>query len=183
VPAPPANIAEEYVASGRFYWNSGMFVWKAATIIEALRQRQPEMLARLRTIAEAHGRPSFNDVFAREFAEIKGISIDYAVMEHANDVAVIEAPFAWDDVGTWQAAARLATADAEGNTIAGRHLGINTKNSIIRTDENHLIATVGVNDLIVVHTPDATLVANRHDEESIRRIVKLLEERGWTEYL
>jgi mannose-1-phosphate guanylyltransferase len=180
---PPVNIAEEYVASGRFYWNSGMFVWKAATIVSALEERQPEMLARLRTIAEAHGRPNFNEVFAREFAQIKGISIDYAVMEQAKDVAVIEAPFAWDDVGTWQAAARLATADAEGNTIAGRHLGISTKNSIIRSDENHLIATVGVSDLIVVHTPDATLVANRHDEESIRRIVKLLEERGWTEYL
>ena len=78
---------------------------------------------------------------------------------------------------------RLAKADTEGNTIAGRHLCINTTGSIIRTDDNHLIATVGVNDLIVVHTPDATLVANRHDEESIRRIVKLLEERGWTEYL
>ncbi len=104
-------------------------------------------------------------------------------MEHAKDVAVIEAPFVWDDVGTWQAAARLAKADADGNTIAGRHLGIGTKGSIIRSDDNHLIATVGVSDLIVVHTPDATLVANRHDEESIRRIVKILEERGWTEYL
>ena len=96
---------------------------------------------------------------------------------------MVEAPFDWDDLGTWQAVARQSPADAEGNTIAGRHVGINTTNSIIRTDDQHLIATVGVNDLIVVHTPDATLVANRHDEESVRRIVKLLEERGWTEYL
>lgn len=180
---PPVEVAQEYVASGRFYWNSGMFVWRAATIVAALEQHQPEMTARLRTIVAAEGRDEFRDVFAREFAAIRGVSIDYAVMEHAPDVAVIEAPFAWDDVGTWQAAARQIGANAEGNSITGRHLGIDTHGSIIRTDDVHLVATVGLKDLIVVHTPDATLVANRHDEESIRRIVKLLEERGWTEYL
>jgi mannose-1-phosphate guanylyltransferase len=180
---PPANIAQEYVVSGRFYWNSGIFVWKAATILQALEQRQPEMLARLRTIDAAWDKPNSQEVFACEFAAIKGISIDYAVMEHAVDVAVIEAPFTWDDVGTWEAVARLADADGKGNTVAGRHLAIDTAGSIIRTDEHHLVVTVGVNDLIVVHTPDATLVANRHDEESIRKIVKMLEEQGWTEYL
>jgi mannose-1-phosphate guanylyltransferase len=180
---PPVEVAKEYLASGRFYWNSGMFVWRAATIVEALRERQPEMLARLGKIVAAHGQPNFEEVFAREFVQVKGISIDYAVMEHARDVAVIEAPFAWDDVGTWQAAARLTKTDAEGNTIVGRHLGIDTHDSIVRSGDNHLIATVGISDLIVVHTPDATLVANRRDEESIRRIVKMLEERGWTEYL
>jgi mannose-1-phosphate guanylyltransferase len=158
-------------------------VWKAATILQALEQRQPEMLARLRTIDAAWDKPNSQEVFAREFAAIKGISIDYAVMEHAADVAVIEAPFTWDDVGTWEAVARLADADGKGNTVAGRHLAIDTAGSIIRTDEHHLVVTVGVNDLIVVHTPDATLVANRHDEESIRKIVKMLEEQGWTEYL
>ncbi|HZZ28340.1 MAG TPA: mannose-1-phosphate guanylyltransferase [Pirellulales bacterium] len=180
---PPAAVAQEYLSSGKFYWNSGIFVWKAATIISALEQRQPEMLARLQKIVDAWDQPSEQEVFAHEFAAIKGISIDYAVMEQAADVAVIEAPFTWDDVGTWQAVARLAGTDAEGNTIAGRHLGIDTHGSIIRTDEHHLVATVGVHDLIVVHTPDATLVANRSDEESIRKIVKLLEERGWKEHL
>jgi len=180
---PPASVAQEYVASGRFYWNCGIFVWRASTIIAALEQRQPEMVARLRKIAEAWGQPDAQEVFAREFAAIKGISIDYAVMEQARDVAVIEAPFTWDDVGAWQAVARLARSDADGNTVSGRHLGIDTQGCIVRTDEHHLVATVGVNDLIVVHTPDATLVANRHDEEAIRRIVRLLEERGWREYL
>jgi mannose-1-phosphate guanylyltransferase len=180
---PPAEVAKQYVAAGNFYWNSGMFVWSAATIISALEQHQPEMLAHLQLIADAWEKPNAAEVFAREFAAIKGISIDYAVMEHARDVAVIEAPFTWDDVGTWQAVARLAGADAEGNTVKGRHIGIDTHGSIIRTSGDHLVVTVGVNDLIVVHTPDATLVANRHDEESIRRVVKLLEERGWSEYL
>ena len=180
---PPANVAEEYLAAGQFYWNSGMFVWKAATILSALEQRQPESMSRLKSIVAAAESPDFNAVFNREFAAIKGISIDYAVMENAREVAMVEASFDWDDLGTWQAVARQSQADAEGNTIAGRHVGINTANSIIRADDQHLIATVGVSDLIVVHTPDATLVANRHDEESVRRIVKMLEERGWTEYL
>jgi mannose-1-phosphate guanylyltransferase len=180
---PPASVAQEYLASGRFYWNSGIFVWKAATILSALAERQPEMLVRLQTIVAAWNSPKAQEVFAREFAAIKGISIDYAVMEQAKDIAVIEAPFTWDDVGTWQAVARLAGTDADGNTVSGRHIGIDTHGSIIRTDENHLVATVGIEDLIVVHTPDATLVASRHDEESIRQLVKLLEERGWTEYL
>jgi mannose-1-phosphate guanylyltransferase len=180
---PPANVAEEYVASGRFYWNSGMFVWKAATILAALEERQSETISRLKAIVAAAETPDFNAVFNREFAAIKGISIDYAVMENAKEVAMVEASFDWDDLGTWQAVARQSPADAQGNTIAGRHIGISTANSIIRADDQHLIATVGVSDLIVVHTPDATLVANRHDEESVRRIVKMLEERGWTEYL
>ncbi len=180
---PPVEVAKEYLASGKFYWNSGIFVWRAATIIAALQERQPEMLARLRTIVAAWEQTNAQEVFAREFAAIKGISIDYAVMEQAKEVAMIEAPFTWDDVGTWQAVARLGGADADGNTVAGRHLGIDTSGSIIRSDKQHLVATVGVSDLIVVHTPDATLVANRHDEEAIRKIVKLLEERGWREYL
>ena len=111
------------------------------------------------------------------------ISIDYAVMEHAADVAVIEAPFEWDDLGGWQSLARLAGTDDDGNTIIGRHLGLDTKGTIVRTDDDHLVVTLGLEDCIVVHTPNATLVANKHDEEKIRQIVKDLESRGWTEYL
>jgi mannose-1-phosphate guanylyltransferase len=180
---PPADVAKQYLESGRFYWNSGIFVWKAATIVTALEERQPEMVAHLRKIVAAWDQPDCDEVFSREFAAIRGISIDYAVMEHAKDVAVIDAPFTWDDVGTWQAVARLAGPDAQGNTASGRHIALDTHGSIIRTGEDHLVTTVGVDNLIVVHTPDATLVANRHDEESVRKIVKMLEERGWTEYL
>lgn len=180
---PQAAVAREYVASGSFYWNSGIFVWKAKTILAALEQRRPQLLEHLQTIAAAFGKSDYATVFEREFTAIKGVSIDYAVMEHATDVAVVEAPFNWDDVGSWQSIARLQGADADGNTIVARHLGLNTKGSVVRGPQDHLIVTLGVQDCIVVHTPDATLVANKHDEESIRQLVKLLEERGWTEYL
>ena len=117
-------------------------------------------------------------MFEREFTAIKPISIDYAVMEHATDVAVIEAPFEWDDLGGWQSLARLAGSDENGNTIVGRHLGLDTTGTIVRTDDDHLVVTLGLKDCIVVHTPNATLVANKHDEEQIRQVVKELEKRG-----
>jgi mannose-1-phosphate guanylyltransferase len=180
---PKADAAREYVASGQFYWNSGIFVWKASTILAALKQHQPVMLQHLEKIADAVGTPTFDEMFAREFAAIEGVSIDYAVMEHASDVVVVEAPFHWDDVGSWQAIGRLQPADEQGNTVSGKHLGIHTRGTIVRSTAEHLVVTLGLSDCIVVHTADATLVANKHDEESIRQLVKMLEERGWTEYL
>jgi mannose-1-phosphate guanylyltransferase len=180
---PPAEVARQYLASGNFYWNSGIFVWKARTILDALEKFEPDMFGHLNAIAQAQGGADFAAVLSREFAAIKGVSIDYAVMERSRDAAVIEAPFSWDDVGSWQAIARLQGVDAQGNTVRGRHLGIEASGSIIRGEDGHLIVTLGVSDLIVVQTPDATLVANKHDEESIRRLVKLIEERGWQQYL
>jgi mannose-1-phosphate guanylyltransferase len=180
---PKADVARQYLAAGNFYWNSGIFVWRAATILQALAQHQGEMYERLQRIAAAFGQPDFQAVLAREFDAIRGVSIDYAVMERARDVVVVEAPFDWDDVGSWQAIARLRGADAEGNTTAAKHLGVNTKGTIVRGPGDHLIVTLGLTDCVVVHTPDATLVANKHDEESIRQVVKTIKERGWEEYL
>jgi mannose-1-phosphate guanylyltransferase len=104
-------------------------------------------------------------------------------MEGAKSVAVIEAPFDWDDLGNWQSLTRLVGADRLDNTIVGRHLGVNTKGTIVRTDDEHLVVTVGLEDCLVVHTPNATLVANKRDEEAIREVVKQLEAKGWREYL
>ncbi len=141
------------------------------------------MVAHLERVVAAWGTPRQADLFASEFAAIRPISIDYAVMEHARDVAVIDAPFRWDDVGSWLSLARLRGTDDEGNTLVGRHLGFDTRDTIVRTTDDHLVATLGVSDLLIVHTPDATLVANKRDEEAVRRLTKLLAEKGWTEYL
>lgn len=180
---PDATTAAEYLASGDFYWNSGIFVWKAKTILDALAEHQPEMLAHLKTIGEAWGSEQQQAVLEREFTAIKGTSIDYAVMEHAENVAVIEAPYDWDDLGGWQSLSRLLGTDENGNTIVGNHLGLDTKGTIVRASKDHLVVTLGLEDCLVVHTPDATLVANKNHEESIREIVKQLESRGMNEYL
>lgn len=180
---PDAKTAAGYLESGTFFWNSGIFLWKARTILDALAEHQPEMYQRLQRIAAAADSPQFGEVLTREFEAIKGVSIDFAVMEHATDVLVIEAPFDWDDVGSWQALARLRESDAQSNTIAGRHLGLNTTGTIVRGGQDHLIVTVGLKDCIVVHTANATLVADKHHEEAIRKVVELLQQQGWEEYL
>jgi mannose-1-phosphate guanylyltransferase len=180
---PSAEVAREYLDTGRYYWNSGIFVWQASTILAALRAFEPDMVRHLERIAEASGTDRFAEVLEREFAAIQGKSIDYAVMERYEQVAVIEAPFAWDDVGSWRSLQRLRGDDDAGNTTVGKHLAIRTTNTIVRTDDQHLVVTLGVNDLIVIHTPDATLVANQRDEEAIRQVVEALRERGWHEYL
>lgn len=180
---PPAEVARKYVQAGNYLWNSGIFVWKARTILDELQRNEPAMVSRLSKIVAAIATPDFDDVFTREFEAIQGRSIDYAVMEQARNVLVIEAPFTWDDAGSWQAIARLRGADDADNTVVGKHLGVDTTGTIVRGSQDHLIVTLGLSDCIVVHTPDATLVANKHDEESIRRVVQLLREKGWDEYL
>ena len=110
-------------------------------------------------------------MFDSEFAAIRAQSIDYAVMERYENVVVIEAPFDWDDVGSWRSLVRLRGEDKDGNTIVGKHLGIRTTGSIVRTDDQHLIVTC------LLYTSDAA------DEEAIRQVVKALQEQGWAEYL
>jgi mannose-1-phosphate guanylyltransferase len=180
---PARTVAEEYLASGKFYWNSGIFVWKARTILDAIARYEPQIAEQLEKIRVAIGRADFAQILDREFTAIRGKSIDFAVMEHYQPVVVIEAPFTWDDVGSWQALARAAGTDGNGNTAIGKHLGIRTAGSIVRTSPEHLVVTLGVKDCVVVHTPDATLVASKQEEEAIREVVKALEERGWREYL
>jgi mannose-1-phosphate guanylyltransferase len=180
---PARSVAEEYLASGKFYWNSGIFVWKARTILDAIRRYEPQIGEQLGKIAGAIGQPDFEQILDREFTAIRGKSIDFAVMEHYQPVVVIEAPFTWDDVGSWQALARAAGSDADGNTAIGKHLGIRTEGCIVRTSGEHLVVTLGVKDCVVVHTPDATLVASKQEEEAIREVVKALEEQQWREYL
>jgi len=178
---PDQATATKYLQSGDYYWNSGIFLWKASTILEALASRQPAMFAHIQAIADAIGEPDYETVLETEFHAIEGTSIDYAVMESYPNVAVIEAPFSWDDVGSWQSLSRLQAADADGNTVIGDHVGIDTQGSIIFGDPDHTIVTIGVEDLIIVQTKDATLVAPKSAEERVREAVRRLEESGRTD--
>ena len=180
---PDAETAKKFLESGDFYWNAGIFVWKAATILAALEQFEPEMAAHLSAIADTIDTADFSTTLDREFQLIAGKSIDFAVMERHPKVTVIEAPFRWDDLGNWTALARLVGQDEQGNTIVGKNLTIDSRNSIIRSDDRHLVVALGVENCIIVHTPDATLIARRDDEEGVRRVVEELKLRGWDEYL
>ena len=182
---PHAAVAQQYLESGRFYWNSGMFVWKARTILAELERHQPAMYSHLDRIAQAADTPVFDQVLQEEFSAIQGLSIDYAVMERAENVLVVEAPFTWDDVGNWRALERWISADPQGNVLAAeRPLLLDSAGCIVRsTDPKHLVVAVGLQDVLIVVTPDATLVADKRREESLRKVTQILAERGWTEYL
>jgi mannose-1-phosphate guanylyltransferase len=180
---PNRQIAEQYLQAGTYYWNSGIFMWRADTILTALRQFEPNMMQHIDAIAKSMGSPSFPATLHREFAAIHGRSIDFAVMEHYNERAVIEATFRWDDVGSWQAIGRLTEPDEQGNCVRGRYLPIQSQRMIVYGDQEHLIVTIGMQDTIVVHTPNATLVAPKHEEEQVREVVKQLQTRGWEDFL
>ncbi len=180
---PDRATAEEYLAAGSFYWNSGIFMWKAKTILAALEEFEPEMYGHIQNIAKGIGTSTFQPVFKEHFEKIQGKSIDFAVMERYKDIAVIEAPFSWDDVGSWQAIARLIKPDGHGNCVEGPYIPIDSSGMIVRTDEDHLVVTIGMQDTIVVHTHDATLVAPKSEEERVREVVKQLTELGHRQYL
>lgn len=179
---PPQDVAQQYVDSGDFYWNCGIFCWKAAAILDQLRQHEPEMHERLTKLAATIGTPNYDDTLAAEFPHMNSIAIDRAVLERASTVSVIEVPFNWDDVGSWLAVPRLAGTDQQGNTIDGLVRSIDTKNCIIRSSDSHLVATLGMEDCIIVHTRDATLVARRDDSERIKELLDLLNEQGDTQF-
>lgn len=180
---PQLEVAQEYVDSGDFYWNCGIFCWRADTILNLLKEHEPETWKRLQTIQQAIGTPEYDEVLAEEFPRANSISIDFAVLEKASGVTVIEAPYRWDDVGSWLAVPRLSGTDDNGNTFDGNVTAIDTKNTIVRTSDDHLVATLGVEDLIIVHTEDATLVAKRSDSERIKEILGRLKAENRIEYL
>lgn len=183
---PDADRAERFVASGEYFWNSGIFVWKAATILKELERNKPTLHAAVGRVADAWGSPRGDTVLKSEYETIEKISIDYAVMQDAGKagrVIVLRAPYQWDDVGSWLALERRNPQDAQGNTIQGQHLGINTTNCVVVSDAGRLIATIGVTDLLIIQDGDATLVADRKDEATVKQVVEQLKATGRANYL
>jgi len=180
---PTRDTAERFVALGEYFWNSGIFVWKAATILNALANRQPKLHAAVLRIAEAWPTGQRDAVLRKEYEVLEKISIDYAVMEHAIEVLVIQAVFRWDDVGSWLALERMHPQDADGNTVLALHCGLKTKGCVVAADTGHLVATVGVENLLIVQDGNATLVADRREEGTIKQLVELLKVKGLERYL
>jgi mannose-1-phosphate guanylyltransferase len=177
---PDRRTAQAFLKSGKYYWNSGIFVWKTDVILENIARFLPKMSKGLLRISKS----SFSQAtIAREYKKFEKISIDYGVMEKADNVKVIEANFEWDDVGGWQSFERLQKTLSGNNTIRGKHCGIGTTDCIIIGDDKHLLTTIGVSDLIIVHTKDATLICNKHNAEDVKKLVAQLKGKGYGQYL
>lgn len=176
VEKPDLATAESYLRGGEHLWNSGIFLLPAATFIEELSRYEPDLMGHAR---DALDRASRDEDFVRldagAFGRCRSISIDYAVMERTDRLAVLAAEFDWTDVGSWSTVAELAERDQSGNSIVGEVFAEATRNCYIRSD-GPLVATVGVDDLVVVATPDAVLVAHKDRDQDVKRIVDRLRD-------
>jgi mannose-1-phosphate guanylyltransferase / mannose-6-phosphate isomerase len=183
VEKPDLATAESYLADDGYDWNSGMFLFKASRYLEELAVHAPAMLAAVR---EAHANASADLDFVRidhdTFARVPDNSIDYAVMEKTRHAAVIPVSCTWSDIGSWSALWLTGNKDAQGNLREGDTISIDSHNSLLRSHDRHLLATVGIDDLIVVTTPDATLVAHRDAAQDVKRIVEQLKASGRSEH-
>lgn len=189
---PNLATAQTFFAAGpaKYLWNSGLFVWRADTFLRALQRYEPEMLQGLQRIAAAYGTPSHNRIMEQVYPSLKNISVDFAVMEPAASdpsVRVLALPLHlnWIDVGSWNRFAEICALDERQNAIAAkRHALIDTSRALIASDDpNHLIAVIGLNDLIIVHTADATLVCRADRAEEVKRLHQLVGERFGNKFL
>lgn len=181
---PDATTAQTYIESGKFYWNAGMFFWRVPVISDCFARFTPTLWQALQAIeADLQKGDALDRLLAEHYPHLEKISVDYAIMEKAQTVRVLESAFDWDDVGEWPAVARHHPADNHGNVIRGVGVLHNAKDNIILSENGHTIALIGVDDLIVVHTPDATLVCPKDKAQDIKALVKTLSANPGTTHL
>jgi mannose-1-phosphate guanylyltransferase len=177
VEKPHHDKAVEYISTGHYRWNAGMFVWSFVTLTQALANHQPEMSAACERWFKVAGTPKLKSVLAREYPDLPKISIDYALMEKAHNVVVAEGDFPWDDVGSWTSLARHLTPDADGNCALGEFIHVDGARNLVydaRTKNRTPIAIVGLRDAIIVHTDDAVLVAHKSQAQKVKELVEKL---------
>jgi len=176
---PKREVAEGYLREGGYFWNAGMFIASVKTLRALYKTHLPQMEAGFAQIVAALGTDSFESVMREVFPTLDKISVDYAIAEKADRVAVIPADIGWNDVGSWQRLAEVLSADGQGseNIVIGHHLGVETTGALIYSPDR-LIATIGLDDIIVIDTPDATLICPRSRSEEVKRLVDELKARG-----
>lgn len=182
VEKPELDKAKDYLSSGSYLWNSGMFVWKASSILRNIQKFLPDIYNGVNNIVNATGLENYKQILDKEFAAFDSISIDYGVLEKAKNIFVLPGSFGWDDVGSWLALERINKTDDYKNVVDGNVITIDTTNSIIQAKEK-LVAAVGVEDLIIVDTDDALLVCRKSDAGKIKKILENLKVCNRKEYL
>lgn len=182
VEKPDLETAKAYLATEQYLWNSGMFIWKVSSILENLERFLPETYAGLQKIRAAIGTAEEQQVLEREFRDFQPVSIDYGVMEKAENIYIVSGSFGWDDVGSWLAVGRIKKTNEFGNVIDGNVVAVDTKNTIIQGGKK-LIALVGIENVIVVDSEDALLVCEKDHAGDIKKVLEMLRMCGRTEYL
>ncbi len=180
---PSMAVAEAYFDSGDYFWNSGIFFWRTDAILEAIHRRLPELDEGLAQLVTDIDTDRMESALARVYPRLPRISIDYGVLEQGDQVRVIEGRFAWDDVGTWRILRGHLPADEHANIIQGNVVVLDSSGCTLYGAGDHLVTALGVRDLIIVSTPDATLVTTRDNAERVRDLVAKLKEHRLDRYL
>jgi mannose-1-phosphate guanylyltransferase len=187
VEKPPRPTAEAYLATGHYSWNSGMFLWQLSTIMSEYARHQPQLYHQLQAIAAAAGHPDYATALAGIWTDMRTETIDVGIAEKSEHMAVIPADFGWSDVGDWSVVAELLAAqqaNPQQNAVIGHHIGIDTHDSLVySTVPGKLIATVGVNNLLIVDTGDALLICDRARNQDVKQIVEQLRAENQGHYL
>ncbi len=174
---PDLATAQAMIADGGYAWNSGMFIWRVDRILEEFKRQMPEFYGQLKELESCLGTAEYEDALARIWPTVEKETIDYGIMENAENVAVLPVDIGWTDIGSWGSLPDLLPADEQGNTVVANHLNIDTRDSLVFSDSQRLIATVGVEGLVIVETDDALLVCSKGREQDVRDIVKRLESK------
>ena len=182
VEKPNLEKAKEYLASQEYLWNSGMFIWKVSTILNNIKAYLPEMYEGLETIKAAIGTEAQESVLKATFPGLQSVSVDYGIMEKAQNIYTLAGTFGWDDVGSWLAVGRIQKTNEFGNVVSGSVVSVNTRNCIIQGGSK-LIATVGLSDIVVVDTEDALLVCNKENAGEIKKVLESLKITNQYQYL
>lgn len=177
VEKPDLPTAKEYLASGKYLWNSGMFVWKISSIMANLKEFMPDIYEGALRIGEAFGTESYTEVLEKEFTAFTSESIDFGIMEKASDIYTIPGSFGWDDVGSWLAVERINETDDDKNYIEGNVISIGSERATI-CGGKRLIAAVGVEDIIIVDTDDAVLICSKNNTQDVKKVIAQLKEQG-----
>lgn len=174
VEKPDFQTAVQYLQSGNYLWNSGIFVWKASTIMALLREHLPDIYQSMERISACLGSAEESNIVKKEFCGMRAVSVDYGIMEHARKLYVLTGTFGWDDVGSWLALERIKDMDAEGNLIAGNAVTAGTRNCIIEGGEK-LIAAVGLDNVVIIDTQDVVLIADKQHIGDIREVLEKIK--------
>ncbi len=179
---PGTELAETMIASGKYSWNSGMFIWYASRILEEIKAQMPGLYTQLMDVKSAIGKADARNVLARVWNKVAEQTIDYGVMEHAKNVLVIPVDIGWTDVGSWASLAQLLPSDEDGNIFVGPCKEIDTHNTLVFGGKR-LVATIGLKDIVIVDSEDALLVCAKSREQEVREIVERLKTSGENQWL
>ncbi|TLY24543.1 MAG: mannose-1-phosphate guanylyltransferase/mannose-6-phosphate isomerase, partial [Nitrospirae bacterium] len=182
VEKPDAKKAARYLQAGNYYWNSGIFVWRASTILDELARHQPALARGMKKIGELKKSEEGSSEMAQLYQRLTPVSIDHGVMERSSRAAMIPVDFAWSDIGSWSSLGEVAPRNDSGNLVSGRVVDLDSRDSILYADRR-LVATIGLSGMVVVDTPDATLICPKTRSQDVKKVVEILKRQGAPEHL